>query len=53
MDRMEGSPRRNSSLNIINAAQVYTPVIRVTLQGAPTIGTRLINILESKKPKNI
>ena len=50
---MEGGPRRNSSSDMVNAIQVLTPVIRVTLQEAPTIGTCLTNILESKEPKNI
>ena len=50
---MEGGPSRNSSSDIINAAQVCTPAIRVTLREAPTIGTRLINVREGRKPKNI
>ena len=50
---MEGDLRRNSSLDMMNATQVCTPAIRVTLQKAPTIGTRLINMQEGRKPKNI
>ena len=50
---MEGGLKRNSSSNLINATQVCVSAIRVTLQGAPTIRTRLINTLESRKPKNI
>ena len=50
---MEGGLRRNSSLDMMNAVQVPTLVIRVTLQEAPTIGMCLTNILESRKPKNI
>ena len=47
---MEGGPRRS---DIIDAAQECTTTIRVTLQEAPTIGTRLINVQEGRKPKNI
>ena len=50
---MEGGPRRNSSSDIINVAQVCTPAIRVTLQEAPMIMTYLINVQEGRKPKNI
>ena len=34
---MEGGPRRNSSSDMINTAQVCTPTIRVTLQEASMI----------------
>ena len=47
---MEGGLRRS---DIINAAQECTTTIRVTLQEAPTIGTRLIYVQEGRKPKNI
>ena len=50
---MEGGPRRNSFLDMINAAQVCTPAIRVALQEAPMIRTCLMNIREGRKPKNI
>ena len=50
---MEDGPRRNSSLDMINAVQVCTPAIRVTLQEAPMKGTCLMNIREGRKPKNI
>ena len=48
---MEGDLRRNSSLDVMNAAQVCTPAIRVTFQEAPMIGTCLMNIREGRKPK--
>ena len=48
---MEGDPRRNSSSDMMNAAQVCIPAIRMTLQETPTIGTCLTNIPESRKPK--
>ena len=50
---MEVDPRRNSSSNMMNAAQVCTPAIKVTLQEALMIGTCLMNIREGRKPKNI
>ena len=50
---MEGGLRRNSSLDMMNAAQVCTPTIKVALQEAPMTGTSLINIRERRKPKNI
>ena len=52
-ERMEGGPRRNSSSDMMNAAQVCTPAIRETLQETPMIGTCLMNIREGRKPKNI
>ena len=48
---MEGDPRRNSSSDMMNAAQVCISAIRMTLQETPTIGTCLTNIPESRKPK--
>ena len=48
---MEGDPKRNSSTDVMNAAQVCTPAIRVTFQEAPMIGTCLMNIREGRKPK--
>ena len=50
---MEGSPRRNSSSDMMNAAQVSIPTIRMTLQEAPMRGTCLMNIREGRKLKNI
>ena len=50
---MEGGPRRNSSSDMMNAAQVCTPAIKVILQEAPMIGTCLMNTQEERKPKNI
>ena len=50
---MEGGPMRNSSSNMMNASQVSTLAIRMTLQKAPMIRTYLINIREGRKPKNI
>ena len=50
---MKGGPRRNSSSDMINTVQVYTPAISVILQEAPMIGTCLMNIQEGRKPKNI
>jgi len=43
---VEGSPRRNSSSDMMNAAQVCTSTIRVTLQEAPMIEIYLMNIRE-------
>ena len=48
---MEGDLRRNSSSDVMNAAQVCTPAIRVTFQETPIIGTCLMNIREGRKPK--
>ena len=48
---MEGGLRRNSSSNMMKAAQVCTPTIRVILQEASTIGMCLMNIWEGRKPK--
>ena len=50
---MKGGPRRNSSSDMINAAQVSIPATRMTLQGAPLVGTCLLNIRKGRKPKNI
>ena len=50
---MEGSLRRNSSLDMINVAQISIPAIRMTLHKAPMIGTCLMNTREGRKPKNI
>ena len=35
---MEGGTKRNSSSDMMNAAQVCTPAIKVTLQESPMIG---------------
>ena len=43
---MEGGPRRNSSSDMMNVAQVSIPATRMTLQEAPIIGTSLMNIRE-------
>ena len=50
---MEGSSRRNSSLDMINAAQECISAIKVTLQKAPMTGTCHMNTREERKPKNI
>ena len=50
---MKGDSRRNSSSDMMSAAQVCVAAIRVTLQEAPMIGTCLTNIREWRKPKNI
>ena len=50
---MEGGTRRNSFLDMMNAAQVCTLAIRVTLQEVQVIETCLMNIWEGRKPKNI
>ena len=48
---MEDDPRRNTSSNATNVAQVCTLAIRGTLQKALAIGMCLINIRERKKHK--
>jgi len=48
---VEGGPRKNSSLDMMSAAQVHVLAIRVILQEAPTIGTCFMNIQEGRKPK--
>jgi len=53
MKQVEGDPRRNSSSDMMNAAQVCILAIKVTLQEAPMIEMCLINIREIRKPKNI
>ena len=50
---MKGGPRRNSSSDMMNAAQISILAIRMTLQKAPMMGTCLMNIREGRKPKNI
>ena len=50
---MGGGPRRNSSSDTMNAAQVSIPATRMTLLEAPMIGMCLMNIQEGGKPKNI
>ena len=52
-EQMEGGSKRDSSSNMMNAVQVCTPAIRLTLQEAPMIETCLMNIREGRKPKNI
>ena len=46
---MEGGPRRNFSSDMMNVVQTRTPVIGVTLQEVPMIGTCLINIREPSR----
>ena len=48
---MESGPRRNSSSDMMNVAQISIPTIRVALQKAPMIGTCLMNIWEGRKSK--
>jgi len=43
---MEGGLRRNSSSDMMNAAQVSISAIRMTLQKVSMIGTCLMNIRE-------
>ena len=50
---MEGGPRRNSSLDMMNAAQVSISATRMTPQEAPLIGMRVLNVREGRKSKNI
>ena len=50
---MKSGPRKNSSLDMMSAAQVCVKAIRVTLKETPMIGTCLTNIREERKPKNI
>ena len=53
MERMESGSRRNSFSDMMNAAQVCIPVIRMTIREAPMIGMCLMNVQEGRKPKNI
>ena len=48
---MEDDPRRNTSSDAMNVAQVCTLAIRETLQKATAIGMCLINIRERRKHK--
>ena len=48
---MEGGLRKNSSSDMMNAAQISIPAIRMTLQKAPMIGTCIMNIREGGEPK--
>jgi len=48
---MEGGPRKNSSSDTMNVAQVCILTIRVTIQEAQRIGTCLMNIWEGRNPK--
>ena len=50
---MEDGPRRSSSSDMMNVAQVCIPATRVTLQEASMIGTCLMNVREGRKLKNI
>ena len=50
---MEDDSRKNSSSDMMNAAQVSILATRMTLQEAPLMGTCLMNIREGRKPKNI
>ena len=50
---MESGPRKNSSLDMMSAAQVCVKAIRVIFQEAPMIGTCFTNIRERRKLKNI
>ena len=40
----EGGSRRNTSSNKLGIAPVYIPIIKVTFQEAPVIGTCIINV---------
>ena len=46
---MEDDPKRNTSSDVTNVAQVCTLAIRVTLQKALAIGMCLMNIRERRK----
>jgi len=46
---VEDDPRRNSSLDMVNTAQICILTIKMTLQEAPMIGTCLTNIYTRKK----
>ena len=48
---MEGGTRRNSSSDMMNAAQVCTPAIRVTLQESPMIGHASCTYEKEGNPK--
>ena len=50
---MEGGLKKNSSSDMMSAAQVCVAAIKVTLQETPMIETCLMNIREGRKPKNI
>ena len=52
-ERMDGGPRKNPSLDIMNASQVSIPATRMTFQETPLMGMCLINMRERRKPKNI
>ena len=52
-EQIESGPRRNSSSDMMNIAQVCIRAIRMTLQEVPMIGTCLMNIWEGRKHKNI
>ena len=49
--RIEGDPRRNSSSDMMNAAQACIPATKVILQKALAIGTCLMNVQEGRKLK--
>ena len=48
---MEGDPRRNSSSDMMNAAQACIPATKVILQKALAIGMCLMNVQEGRKLK--
>ena len=51
MEQEEDDSRRNSSSNMVKAAQVPVLATRVTLQEAPLIGTSHMSIRRERKPK--
>ena len=50
---MECDPRKGSSSDMIKTAQAHILATKVTLQEAPALGTRLMNMQEGRKLKNI
>ena len=50
-ERTEGDSRRNSSSDVMNAAQACIPATKVILQQAPAIGICLMNVQEGRKLK--
>ena len=52
-ERMDGGPKKNPSLDMMNASQVSIPATRMTFQETPLMGMCLINMRERRKPKNI
>ena len=52
-ERMKDGSKRDSPSDIMNAAQISIPAIRVILQKTPMIRMCRMNIRERRKPKNI